>query len=383
MTEEDVFLATPRASDELSALLPPRLSHDVFLQADFDPNAFLLSHRHSPIEDLRSDLKAYLSTLRQDLTGVINSSYEDFLGLGIGLRGTDKRLERIREPIAGFQQEIQVRLRWPDAAGFLWGAAQSITDALIEARKAIEEKLEEREQVRAQKGTLRLLLSVHESVLKVEALLLIPSPEAAGKPQTNGIVSSPVLRGGSQPGQRSVHPFRAELIDSQCRTMGSASQRIERVAVEYSQLLYLVQKAGQAAFITTLEPASRFPEQTSADWSPTAYRHDLQNTHSRPGFSPDFPSPFSGFAFRNETQTRPRCEGGPGIPGRGAPDVPVAFKGQRSRASHPARAGPAIRPAHNTARCTFRSSLAPPSFYPLHREPLADLFSSGRHGAGL
>jgi hypothetical protein len=112
MEDEDPFIATDVSvetqQDELSMLLPSKLDHAVFESADFDAQSFLLSRRHVPIEDLRADLKEYLATLRQELVGVINQEYEDFLGLGIGLRGTDKRLERMKDPIAGFQQEIQV-----------------------------------------------------------------------------------------------------------------------------------------------------------------------------------------------------------------------------------------------------------------------------------
>lgn len=41
----------------------------------------------------------------------------------------------------------------------------------------MQDKLDQRTRAREQEGSLRLLLSIHDSVLKVEALLLIPSPE--------------------------------------------------------------------------------------------------------------------------------------------------------------------------------------------------------------
>lgn len=51
----------------------------------------------------------------------------------------------------------------------------------------MESKLQGRSAIREREATLRLLLSIHDSVLKVEALLLIPSPEAATAKQTGDV----------------------------------------------------------------------------------------------------------------------------------------------------------------------------------------------------
>lgn len=106
----DVKEADPATEEELSklSLLPAGLSHDIFLKPDFTANEFLLSRRHTPLEELRTELRAYLSDLRQQLVGVINRDYEDFIGLSIGLRGTDKRLERMRRPIETVKQQVEV-----------------------------------------------------------------------------------------------------------------------------------------------------------------------------------------------------------------------------------------------------------------------------------
>lgn len=87
------------------------LDHDLFLDDAFDVDDFLLARRHTSLDDLRSELRTYLSRLRNELVGVINEDYEDFIGLGIGLRGTDKRLERMRRPVEDVRTEIEVRSR--------------------------------------------------------------------------------------------------------------------------------------------------------------------------------------------------------------------------------------------------------------------------------
>lgn len=96
------------AATDLQSLLPAPLSHATFSSASFDVNAFLLSRRHTPLDELRSELRAYLANLRTELVGVINRDYEDFIGLGIGLRGTDKKLERMRRPVDSVKASVEV-----------------------------------------------------------------------------------------------------------------------------------------------------------------------------------------------------------------------------------------------------------------------------------
>lgn len=115
--QHDPFLLPGTQANEEGAdltdfqLLPQGLSHETFLkpdQSEFSANDFLLSRRHTPLDELRTELRSYLSNLRQELVGVINRDYEDFIGLGIGLRGTEKRLERMRRPIEDVKQQVDV-----------------------------------------------------------------------------------------------------------------------------------------------------------------------------------------------------------------------------------------------------------------------------------
>lgn len=119
--EDDPFLVPKQASQkadenepldgetDLQALLPAPLSHTTFSSDNFNVNDFLLSRRHTPLDELRSELRGYLTNLRTELVGVINRDYEDFIGLGIGLRGTDKRLERMRKPVEAVKASVEVR----------------------------------------------------------------------------------------------------------------------------------------------------------------------------------------------------------------------------------------------------------------------------------
>ena len=87
---------------------PPSLAHGLFTHNDFDADQFLLERRHTGLDDLRTDLRAYLHELRNELVGVINEDYEDFIGLGMGLRATDRRLQRVRGPVDSVRNAVEV-----------------------------------------------------------------------------------------------------------------------------------------------------------------------------------------------------------------------------------------------------------------------------------
>lgn len=83
---------------DLPSLQP--LSHHPALTADaFDADAFLLSRAHIPLEELRGEFREYLAELREELTQLINDDYEEFISLGVGLRGEEERLLELCGPL--------------------------------------------------------------------------------------------------------------------------------------------------------------------------------------------------------------------------------------------------------------------------------------------
>lgn len=200
------------------------LSHDLFLDAAFSPDAFLLSRRHTSLDDLRSDLRSYLTSLRAELVALINEDYEDFIGLGMGLRGTVERaLGRMRLPVDEVRSEVQ-------------GAKE----ALEEVKAEVEEQLEERRKIREGKKLVKVILDCGEAVAKVEDMLGIAAvPAPTGKEARRQSVS--LLR----------RPVPALLDD---HGFDSGTKRIERVAAEFNQTLYLVSLAKGSAYVASLAP---------------------------------------------------------------------------------------------------------------------------------
>lgn len=100
-----------------------------------------------------------------------------------------------------------------------------VKDELEAMKHEMESVLGERKEVREAKALLRRLLEMEEGVEKVEALLKL----------------------GEGTGTARDTPDRLHVVDS-------PAKRLERVAGEYSQMLYLVAKAGDLPFVRSLDP---------------------------------------------------------------------------------------------------------------------------------
>jgi len=142
------LIDTTSASSEAGPSSPPRqsasldlpslqpLSHtNAFLSAQqFDPDAFLLTRAHIPLEELRGELREYLGQLREELVQLINDDYEEFISLGTGLRGEEERLIRLGKPLGQLGEEIE-----------------GVRGMLLEQQIIVQEKLDQRAELREEK----------------------------------------------------------------------------------------------------------------------------------------------------------------------------------------------------------------------------------------
>jgi hypothetical protein len=89
------------ATAAVSLPLSTTLSHtDPFLSASaFDIEAFLLSRAHTPLPDLRTELRDYGAALKEELVRLLNDDYAAFISLSTDLRGEGARLERLGYPL--------------------------------------------------------------------------------------------------------------------------------------------------------------------------------------------------------------------------------------------------------------------------------------------
>lgn len=86
------------------------LSHDdPFLSArTFNVELFLQSRSYTSLPDLRTELRDYLATLKEELVQLINDDYEAFISLSTDLRGEGTRLERLKWPLADLKSQTLV-----------------------------------------------------------------------------------------------------------------------------------------------------------------------------------------------------------------------------------------------------------------------------------
>lgn len=122
---------------------------------------FVRTSAHLPA---RPQLRAYLATLRTSLVAVINTEYEAFIGLSLGLRHASvaNSLSTIRRPVISIRSEVT-----------------RVKEELEGMREEMARVLGERKEVREAKASLRRLLEMEEAVEKVESLLKLG--DASGK----------------------------------------------------------------------------------------------------------------------------------------------------------------------------------------------------------
>ena len=103
-TETDPSSSTPDLP------VPAPLSHDnPFLSGEtFSVDEFLLSRSYTSLYDLRTELREYHATLKEELVQLINDDYEAFLSLSTDLRGEGARLERMKWPLGDMDAVITV-----------------------------------------------------------------------------------------------------------------------------------------------------------------------------------------------------------------------------------------------------------------------------------
>lgn len=200
------------ASTELPIYVP--LSHDnPYLTAEvFNVEEFLLSRSHTSLQDLRSELRDYLTSLKEELVLLINDDYEAFISLSTDLRGEGSRLEKLKFPLDDLRKRIS-----ESRAG------------LQATQDSIQETLDARTNLREEKALLHLLLKISESVTRLESLLLISQVTTSSLESHNSNYQLHLPAAAGQP------------IDA--KSQGNRAKHLSRVTAEYTQLLYHIEKA--------------------------------------------------------------------------------------------------------------------------------------------
>ncbi|CDZ97124.1 cog complex component [Phaffia rhodozyma] len=209
---------------DLPFLLPLSHAHPLLSSSNpnWDVDNFLLSRLHVPLDELRTDLRAYLADLKEELVQLINEDYKEFISLGTGLRGEGKRLDLVRGPIEVLKKDVEI-----------------IRSSLVSNEQIVQQKLDERSALREEKNLLQILLSLTDSLTRAETLLMIDQADSS-EPSSSKTASSsdrPILSKLD-----TTSTALSTIKPSQAATSGG-EKLIARVADEYTRVLYLADKA--------------------------------------------------------------------------------------------------------------------------------------------
>ncbi|KAF2647632.1 hypothetical protein K491DRAFT_772421 [Lophiostoma macrostomum CBS 122681] len=163
------YVGSSTSSDSGSDLpYPTPLQRSDFLAPNFSPATYLytLHNRHQTLEDLRAELRSRSQLLSKELLDLVNSNYQDFLGLGRSLKSGDEKVEEVRVGLLGFRKEVE-----------------AVRGRVVGREDEVRELVGERVEVRRQIAVGRALVDYEARLALLEGQLMV---ETAGKPAVAG-----------------------------------------------------------------------------------------------------------------------------------------------------------------------------------------------------
>ena len=179
---------------------------------------------------------------------LVNSNYEDFLGLGRDLRGGDEKVEELRLGVLGFRREVE-----------------GLRDIVREKRMEVEGLVEERKRCRKEVVVGRGLLEVDRRIGELEERLMLVQ-NGTQNPREKGGVEDDVESEDSE----------EELED------GVDLRKLRRHTEQYAYLMKMVQKLGpdKPFLISQEERRRRLKETLLLDLGSTLKQLTALNTAS-------------------------------------------------------------------------------------------------------
>jgi hypothetical protein len=212
-------------ADNIPLPFPAALPRSDFLTPDFTPEAYLstLSNRHQTLEDLRSDLRQRSQLLSKELLDLVNANYEEFLSLGLRLKGGEEKIEEVRVGVLGFSREVG-----------------NVRDAVAEKVLEVGTLLEEKKRIRKDVMVGRRLLEIEERLEDLEARLMVEPSNSLSANNTSA---------NDQDSDDSDEDEDYEDGDGDSATSAILA-RLRKHAQAYLLLTHLTQKLHHHPFIT-------------------------------------------------------------------------------------------------------------------------------------
>lgn len=160
LTNIDQFGGSDTSSDleDDNLPYPTPLPRSSFLTPDFSPVTYLstLHNRHQTLEDLRSELRSRSQELSKELLDLLNANYQDFLSLGVSLRGGEEKVEEVKVGLLGFKKELE-----------------NVKEVVSKREREVRDLLAERRALRKQIWLGRNLLELDGRLEDIEARLMV------------------------------------------------------------------------------------------------------------------------------------------------------------------------------------------------------------------
>ncbi|KAF2841138.1 hypothetical protein M501DRAFT_1000298 [Patellaria atrata CBS 101060] len=146
--------------DECTLPFPTPLPRSAFVAPDFSPSIYLssLRNRHQTLEDLRAELRSRTQLLNRELLDLVNSNYQDFLGLGGSLKGGEEKVEGVRVGLMGFGKSVE-----------------DVRRVVVQRKVEADELFRRREEIRKRRIMAWELLKTEARIGELEGRLMLES----------------------------------------------------------------------------------------------------------------------------------------------------------------------------------------------------------------
>lgn len=200
--------ASLNGKDSSKIVDPLLFDRKEIIAPDFTPERFITQYaRVGVLDDVKRDLHRLQRLLRSNAVEAISRDFPSFVNLTIKLSSLGHETQLLREPLLDNRSNLI-----------------AIDNGLSIAIKKVENALEDREAAKRQKTKLQLFLKIHHSIQKLDSIL--------------------EDKNGSN-----------ENIFSENKADDSVSTNfMGRIVSEYAQLKYMIDNAGNSAFIKQLQP---------------------------------------------------------------------------------------------------------------------------------
>ncbi|KAF6150046.1 hypothetical protein GIB67_002828 [Kingdonia uniflora] len=212
---------------------PLWLKKNLFHQSNFDSETYITDLRtFVPLENLSSELRSHLSSLKHELLELINRDYADFVNLSTKLVDVEGAILRMRAPLTELREKIEV----------FRGSVEASLGSL-------QNGLRQREEAANAREILELMLDTFHVVSKVEKLIKeLPSvPSDWSNGDVTSTVKSSLSNGAS-----------LQYAENGTNIRETQSMLLERIASEMNRLKFYIAN-GQCSFILYVMAVQNLP----------------------------------------------------------------------------------------------------------------------------